>query len=117
MQEVMRKHRIETTELIFAGPMKNKNKAILALSDLGFKDVSDSVPWEDAFPEYDRNDLSGVCLRGARYKENITQKQLSEMTGISQCHISEMENGKRQIDVKTAKKLAKVLNVGYKVFL
>ncbi|OQY59199.1 MAG: hypothetical protein B6245_07935 [Desulfobacteraceae bacterium 4572_88] len=47
----------------------------------------------------------------------MTQKELSRLTGIPQGHISKMENGKRAIGVKTAKQLAKVLNISYKVFL
>ncbi len=53
----------------------------------------------------------------SRLKEGMTQKELSELTGIPQSHISVMENGKRQIGKKRAKILAKALNVGYKVFL
>ena len=57
-------------------------------------------------------------LVGARGKEGLTQKQLSELTGIAQRHISEMENGKRPIiDKEMARKLGKALRAGYKVFL
>ena len=58
-----------------------------------------------------------ICLRGARGKEDVTQKELSKMTGIAVTNISKMENGQRRIGVKVAKKLAKALNIGYKVFL
>jgi len=58
-----------------------------------------------------------VSLRGARGKEELTQRQLAEMTGIPQRHISEMENGKRPIGKEAAKKLAKAMNVDYRVFL
>ena len=104
-------------ELKFIGPPMNKDKAIAALKSLGFVNVSDSVPWRDLFPEYSDEDLPGVCLAGSRAKEGLTQKQLSELTGIPQSHISEMENGKRPIGKKRAKILAKALKVGYKVFL
>ena len=60
---------------------------------------------------------ASVCLRGARGKEEITQRQLAELTGIPQRHISEMENGKRVIGKDTARKLAKALKVDYRVFL
>jgi transcriptional regulator with XRE-family HTH domain len=69
------------------------------------------------FPEYLDEELPGVCLAGSRLKEGMTQKRLSELTGIPQSHISEMENDKRPIGKKRAKILAKVLKVGYKVFL
>jgi plasmid maintenance system antidote protein VapI len=79
--------------------------------------TSDSVPWRDAYPEYTDADLPGVCLRGSRYKEGLTQKQLAELIGAPQRHISEMENGKRTIGKGMARRLGKALNIGYKVFL
>ncbi len=104
-------------EIKFVGPMGNKVKAIDALKSLGFVDTSDSIPWRELFPEYKDEELPGVCLAGLRLKEGMTQKRLSELTGIPQGHISEIENGKRPIGKKRAKILAKVLNVGYKIFL
>jgi transcriptional regulator with XRE-family HTH domain len=50
-------------------------------------------------------------------KMHPTEKQVAELTGIAQHHISEMENGKRPIGKETAKKLAKALNIDYRVFL
>ena len=61
--------------------------------------------------------MPGVCLRGARYRGGLTQKQLAEMTGLHVRHISEMENAKRPIGKKNAKILGEALHVGYKVFL
>ena len=81
------------------------------------KDTTDSIPWRDAFPEYDDEDIPGVCLSGIRDREGLTQKVLSEKTDIPQRHISEMENGKRPIGKVNAKKLADALNTDYKVFL
>ena len=104
-------------EIKFIGPIGNKAKAIDALKPLGFVDVSETLPWRELFPEYRYEELPGVCLAGSRLKENMTQKRLSELTGIPQSHISDMENGKRSIGKKRAKILAKVLNVGYKIFL
>lgn len=39
------------------------------------------------------------------------------MTGISQGHISEVENGKRHISKNMALKFSEALNIDYKVFL
>jgi DNA-binding XRE family transcriptional regulator len=108
---------IENIELKFVGPAENKSRAIETLAALGFTESSDLLSWEEAFPEYDADELPGVALAVSRTKEDMTQKELSRLTGIPQGHISEMENGKRAIGVKTAKKLAKVLNISYKVFL
>lgn len=60
---------------------------------------------------------AAVYLRGIRYREDLTQKQLADQTGIPQRHISEMENGRRPIGKERAKKLAKVLNADYRIFL
>ena len=71
---------------------------------------------EEVSPELAWNS-GGVSIRGGRGKEGLTQKQLADMIGISQHHISEMENGKRTIGKETARKLATALNVDYRVFL
>jgi hypothetical protein len=58
--------------------------------------LTDSVSIEEAFPGYADNPL-GLALRGARYREGLTQRQLADLTEIPQRHISEMESGERQI--------------------
>jgi DNA-binding XRE family transcriptional regulator len=75
-----------------------------------------SIPWREAMGLED-DEIPGVALRGARYKEDLTQVELAKLLGISQHHISEMEHGKRPISKEMAKRLGKVLNIGYKVFL
>ena len=117
MQAHTRKRITETIELKFLGPIVNMAKAIDALKPLGFVGTTETIPWREAFPEYKDEDIPGVCLRGARYKEGITQKQLAEMIGIPQRHISMMENNKRPIGKEMAKRLGKALNISYKVFL
>jgi DNA-binding XRE family transcriptional regulator len=69
------------------------------------------------FPPEPSRESGGYSIRDGRYKEGMTQKRLAELTGIAQQHISEMENGKRTIGKETAKKLATVLNMDYRVFL
>ena len=69
----------------------------------------------EVFPEYVGEEH--VAIRAYRYRENLTQRQLAELTGIPQRHISEMENGKRTIGKELAKRLGKALNADYKVFL
>jgi transcriptional regulator with XRE-family HTH domain len=56
-------------------------------------------------------------LKGARYREGLTQAQLAAKVGVKVTHISEMERGKRPIGKEMAKRLAKALNARYKVFL
>jgi len=76
-------------------------------------DNDDLVTWEEAFPELG----TGSVLQGARDREGLTQAELAEKIGAKPHHISEMENGKRAIGKSMAKRLAEVLNTGYKVFL
>lgn len=75
-----------------------------------------SVPWREAMGFQD-SEIPGIALRGARYREGLTQKELSALTGVPQRHISEMESAKRSISKAMAKRLGEALNVGYKVFL
>lgn len=77
-----------------------------------------SIFWREAA----KNDIqkyteAGLMVRGARYKAELTQKQLAKKIGVLPHHISEMEYGKRPISKKMAHKLAKALDVNYKVFL
>ena len=58
-----------------------------------------------------------VILRGLRYREDLTQKELGDLLGIAQTNISQMEHGKRPIGKKFAKKLADFFNTDYKFFL
>jgi len=75
---------------------------------------SETVSWEklakDDIAKYGK---AGIALRGARYREGFSQKELARRTGISQDNISKMENGKRPIGEKVAKKLAKVLRIDF----
>ena len=114
MLELTKEHPIKIS---FTGPSGNRQKAIKALKKLGYVESAESVPWKEAFPDMVDENLPGISLKGARVKEGITQKQLAEMTGVKQHHISEMENHKRSIGKKVAKKFAEVLNVSYKIFL
>jgi DNA-binding XRE family transcriptional regulator len=79
---------------------------------------SESVPWEElAKDRIGRYKKAGLALRGARYREGLSQKELSKKTGISQENISKMENGRRTIGEKVAKKLAKVLQIDFELLL
>lgn len=118
MLEPTRKLPTDTVELCFHGPAAKRQEAVDYLRGLGFEAKNnDSIPWREAFPEITDQTLPGVCLRGARAREGMTQKQLSEKTGIPTRHLSEMENGKRPIGKAMAKRLGEALGVGYKVFL
>ena len=77
---------------------------------------TDSIPATEVFPDLLTNP-AGIYLKGSRYREDLTQVQLAETTGIPRRHISEMESGKRAIGKERAKKLAEALHVDYRMFL
>ncbi|QTA83886.1 HTH domain-containing protein, Cro/C1-type [Desulfonema limicola] len=112
-----KRHTEISEQIVLIGPVENRLDVLRYAKEKGYIYKPDSIPWNEAFPNYDEQKESGVCLAGARYKEGLTQKQLAEITGIPQRHISEMENGKRPIGKKNAKKFSKALNIGYQVFL
>lgn len=70
----------------------------------------------ETFPEYMGKEQE-VALRAYRHREGLTQKNLAEMTGIPQHHISEMENGKRCIGKERARRLAEALHCDYRRLL
>jgi hypothetical protein len=74
-----------------------------------------TTPWREVAGK--RGSVPASVLRGSRGKEELTQMALSELTGIPQRHISEMEQGKRPIGKESAKKLSKALKTDYRVFL
>ena len=51
----------------------------------------------------------------ARTSQNLTQKQLSERTGINQADISKLENGTRNPTLNMLKRLAKGMNMELKI--
>ena len=70
----------------------------------------------EVFPEYVGREQQ-VALRAYRNREGLTQKQLADLTGIPQHHISEMENGKRSIGKERARRLAEALHCDYRQLL
>ena len=60
---------------------------------------------------------SGAILKGARLKEDLSQKKLGQKLNLPQNLISNMERGKKPIDKKMAQRLSKILKIPYKAFL
>jgi ribosome-binding protein aMBF1 (putative translation factor) len=124
MQALTKKRPTEKlVEVRFRGTVSSVNKLrrtarALHVEDLSEKKITgqDYYTPEELSPELKTNRV-GVCIRGGRVKEGLTQKQLAEQIGIAQHHISEMENGKRTVGKEMAKKLAEVMNIDYRVFL
>jgi DNA-binding XRE family transcriptional regulator len=73
----------------------------------------ETVSLEELFPDLHQ----GSAIKGLRLRENLTQEQLAQMIGVKRNNLSEMENGKRPIGKKMARRLAEALKTDYKVFL
>ena len=77
-----------------------------------------NIPWREVFREgIEKFTEVGLVLKGARYKANLTQKEVAEKINVKPHHISEMEHGKRPIGKMMAHRLAEIFNVDYRVFL
>ena len=116
MLEHTKRHHTESVR--FYGSPQVLNKIRKYASTAGAVEASsDSIPATELFPELITNP-QGTYLKGIRYREDLTQVELSEMTGIPRRHISEMESGKRPVGKENAKKLAAALGVtDYRMFL
>ena len=80
--------------------------------------MSKHIKWSDVYKGNFKNRPEwAVCLRAARYKNSLSQRELSEKSKIPITTISKYENGEREISIIQAKKLAKALKTNYKVFL
>ena len=52
-------------------------------------------------------------LKKRRIAKGLTQKNLAKMAGVQQCQISKIERGLSSPRLKTAKRIAKVLDVNW----
>lgn len=75
------------------------------------KDETFKKEYEALEPEYEI--ISSLI--DARKSNNVTQKQLSEATGIAQSDISKIENGSANPTLKMLQRLAEGLNMSLKV--
>lgn len=78
----------------------------------------ESINWREAAKETFGNTSSvALNLRGLRNREGLTQAQLGQAIGVEQSNISKIERGERRISVKMAKKLERVFDIDYRLFL
>ncbi|MCR5082997.1 MAG: helix-turn-helix transcriptional regulator [Parasporobacterium sp.] len=81
--------------------------------DEQLKDPEFAKAYEEVQPEM--NIIRAII--DARISKNMTQKELSEKTGIAQAEISKLENGTRNPSIKLLQRLAEgmdmVLNVTF----
>ena len=60
----------------------------------------------------------GDYLRIYRERNGLTQAQLGEMAGgVPRQHISNIENGRRSISLKAARKFADIFDISFEIFL
>lgn len=57
-----------------------------------------------------------MVLREKRLQRNLTMRQVSEASNISESFYSMIENGERRPSVETAKKIASVLGFDWTLF-
>ncbi len=117
MREPTAKRPTSAAILTFVGPDDRVKEARKAMRVLGFTETEDAVPWRESRHYNQAEQLPGMLLAGARYREGLTQAELSARTGIQRRHISEMEGGKRPIGKANARKLADALNMSPRRFL
>lgn len=92
--------------------MKELKKLLEKYSEKNDKTIS----WEELARErIEKYKKAGLVLRGMRYREGLSQKKLAEMSRVSQNEISKIENGKRTVGKKVAKRLATALNIDYRL--
>ncbi len=75
------------------------------------KDPEFAAEWNALDPEFQ---IIKAMLDG-RAAKNLTQKELSEITGINQADISKLENGNANPSLKTLERLAAGLGMRVKV--
>ena len=75
------------------------------------KDPEFKSEWDALDPEFQ---IMKAIIKG-RAEQNLTQKQLAEVTGITLADISRLENGTGNPSLRTLKRLAKGLGMRLKV--
>lgn len=53
----------------------------------------------------------GQNIKQIRKQRNLTQKQLADQIEISRSYLSDIENGRKNLSIKTVKKLANSLGL------
>ena len=125
MSVPMKKPRTEGVEPVlirgkkFYVPTEKATAFLVLLQDATAQDEGQAtVPADEVFKDlHAKYTKPGSALRGARLKEEMTQVELADKLKVTQSDLSKMEHGKRPIGRKMAQRLAKILNIDYRVFL
>ena len=101
----------------FFVPKNRVGKVVRILEECAIR-KEESIPADLLFRDLDEKyTRPGAVLQGTRNKEGLTQVELAKMLGVTQADLSNMEHGRRSIGKEMAKRLAKALNIDYRVFL
>lgn len=79
--------------------------------EMQLKDPSFKAEWDALEPEFQIRRM----LIEARQEKRLTQKELSELTGIAQADISRLENGNANPSLQTLQRLAEGLGMVLKL--
>lgn len=71
------------------------------------KDPEFVKAYNEPDPEFDL----GIQIYRARVNKGLSQKQVSEMTGIDQGNLSKIETGERVANIKTIQRIASCLGM------
>lgn len=100
---------------------KQKLSSFLKELDISKDEIvswDEATPWEvlakDRIEKYKK---TGLVLRGARHRKNMSQIELAKKSDVHQNEISKIENGKRTVGKKVAKRLARALNFDYRLLI
>jgi len=116
MQAHTKKHPIDELVMVQLRVRRTHVDQLKRYAEALESDENHAYSIAEVFPEYMGKERESA-LRAYRTREGLTQKQLAELTGIPQHHISEMENGKRTIGKERATKLATALHCDYRQLL
>jgi DNA-binding XRE family transcriptional regulator len=80
--------------------------------------VDRNVPADEVLKDvYKKYGKTGSVIRGFRAREDMTQIKLAKKLGVTQGDLSKMENDNRPVGKEIARRLAKVFDTDYRVFL
>lgn len=103
--------------LVYKGHVYNIPKSIAEKYEDKPKAANRILP-EDVFADIEKKyTKAGVLLRGTRYRDGLTQVEMALKINVTQADLSKMENGKRPIGKKIAKRIEKIFGVNYRYFL
>ena len=102
----------------FFVPKNRVEQVVRVLEKCSVKTEESTVSIDTLFQDLDEKyTRPGAVLQGSRHKMGWTQVTLAKKIGIAQADLSNMEHGRRPIGKEMAKRLAKVLDVDYRIFL